>query len=381
MSIASLAACTNTEKDPERYPDKYVNTEMEYKSSFGDMVDVMKSYFTTERAEPTPTFELPVHTITAEQLVNEKSDVVYRLGHSSVIMKLDGQLVMTDPVFSDRASPVQWAGPKRFHQTPITLDALPHIDVVVISHDHYDHLDKASVKALADKVDHFIVPLKVGDYLIKWGVPSEKVTELAWWESHSVNGIEYTLAPTQHFSGRGLTDRDSTLWGSWIIDSKESKVFFSGDSGYFGGFAEIGEKYGPFDFTMIETGAYNELWSQIHMFPEQSVQAHIDVKGKVMMPIHNSTFDLAMHDWYEPMNRALEISEARGVTMVSPEIGQRSILRIRCQSPNGGSNENAADDRFSSNSCQPKCAGKHRKRCTLPHRANEQLPLHLYSQW
>ncbi|MCG9624794.1 MBL fold metallo-hydrolase [Vibrio mediterranei] len=323
MSTTALTACSNTEKDPERYPDKYVNTELEYQSSFSDIVKIMKSYFTTERDAPTPTFDLPVHVMTSEQLLGEQQDVVYRLGHSSVIMKLDGQLVMADPVFSDRASPVQWAGPKRFHKTPISLEDLPQIDVVIISHDHYDHLDKASVKALVDKVNHFVVPLKVGDYLVKWGVPKNKITELAWWESHEVNGITYTLTPTQHFSGRGLTDRDSTLWGSWVINSLQANVFFSGDSGYFGGFAEIGEKYGPFDFTMIETGAYNKLWSQIHMFPEESVQAHIDVKGKVMMPIHNSTFDLSMHDWHEPMNRALEISQERGVTMVSPEIGQR----------------------------------------------------------
>ncbi|MGR5178459.1 MBL fold metallo-hydrolase [Vibrio mediterranei] len=323
MSTTALTACSNTEKDPERYPDKYFNTELEYKSSFSDIVRIMKSYFTTERTVPTPTFDLPVHAMTSEQLLSEQQDVVYRLGHSSVIIKLDGQLIMADPVFSDRASPMQWAGPKRFHKTPISLEDLPQIDVVVISHDHYDHLDKASVKALANKVSHFVVPLKVGNYLVKWGVPKNKVTELAWWESHNVNGITYTLTPTQHFSGRGLTDRDSTLWGGWVINSEQANVFFSGDSGYFGGFAEIGEKYGPFDFTMIETGAYNTLWSQIHMFPEESVQAHIDVKGKVMMPIHNSTFDLSMHDWHEPMNRAFQISQKRGVTMASPEIGQR----------------------------------------------------------
>ena len=323
----SIISCSNvdTEKTPT-YPDKFANTELEYKSGLGDMFGIMKAYFTTERANPTPTIEVPVHAMTATQLLEEQDDVIYRLGHSSVLMKLDGKLVMTDPVFSDRASPVQWAGPKRFHQTPIILQDLPNIDVVVISHDHYDHLDKASIKVLGDKVGNFLVPLKVGHLLVNWGVPKEKVIELDWWESHSVDSIEYTLTPTQHFSGRGLTDRDATLWGSWVINAQQHKVFFSGDSGYFNGFKEIGEKYGPFDFTMIETGAYNELWSDIHMFPEQSVQAHIDVQGKVMMPIHNSTFDLSMHDWNEPMQRALDISEERGVTLVSPEIGQRLAI-------------------------------------------------------
>ncbi len=305
------------------------------------MFGIMKAYFTTERANPTPTIEIPVHAMTATQLLEEQDDVIYRLGHSSVLMKLDGKLVMTDPVFSDRASPVQWAGPKRFHQTPITLQDLPSIDVVVISHDHYDHLDKASIKELGDKVGTFLVPLKVGQLLVNWGVPKERVVELDWWESHSVDGIEYTLTPTQHFSGRGLTDRDTTLWGSWVINAQQNKVFFSGDSGYFNGFKEIGERYGPFDFTMIETGAYNDLWSDIHMFPEQSVQAHIDVQGKVMMPIHNSTFDLSMHDWNEPMQRALDISEERGVTLVSLRLGNVWRLLSLSQLRRGGNNYRA----------------------------------------
>lgn len=319
----SINACTAVERDPNRYPDKYSNSEVKYNPSVSNFYDIAKSYFTTKRIAPSPTIEIPVHTITAAQLIEEGEDVLYRLGHSSIIMKLDGKLILIDPVFSDRASPVQWAGPKRFHKTPISLEELPNIDVVLISHDHYDHLDKASIKALNSKVSQFIVPLKVGDYLIKWGVAQQKITELAWWESHSAADINFSLTPTQHFSGRGLFERDTTLWGSWVINSKSANVFFSGDSGYFSGFKQIGEKYGPFDFTMIETGAYNPLWSEIHMFPEQSVQAHLDVRGKVMMPIHNSTFDLALHDWNEPMERVLKESLERGVTMVSPQMGER----------------------------------------------------------
>lgn len=323
----SIISCSSTDKaTAKQYPEKFANTELEYKSGLGDMWKIAKAYFTTERLNPAPTFDLPVHTMTAEQLTDEQQDVLYRLGHSSIAMKIDQQLILTDPVFSDRASPVQWAGPKRFHQPPISLEQLPNIDTVLISHDHYDHLDKASIKSLTDKVELFIVPLKIGQTMRDWGVPAEKVIELNWWESHVHNGVEYVLTPTQHFSGRGLTDRDGTLWGSWVINGQQHKVFFSGDSGYFSGFKEIGDKYGPFDFTMIETGAYNTLWADIHMFPEQSVQAHIDLKGKVMMPIHNGTFDLAMHDWNEPMQKAMEISEERGVTMVSPEFGQRVEL-------------------------------------------------------
>ncbi|WP_117235354.1 MBL fold metallo-hydrolase [Vibrio maerlii] len=323
MTTSIISCSSSDEKNKTNYPKTFANTELEYKSGLGDILKIAKSYFTTERLNPTPTFDLPVQAITAEQLTEEQEDVIYRLGHSSIAMKIDGQLILTDPVFSDRASPVQWAGPKRFHQTPISLDDLPNIDVVMISHDHYDHLDKATVKQLADRVGVFLAPLKVGQIMINWGIPKEKVVELEWWQSYTVNNVEYVLTPTQHFSGRGLTDRDGTLWGSWVINGQTNKVFFSGDSGYFSGFKEIGDKYGPFDFTMIETGAYNTLWADIHMFPEQSVQAHIDLQGKVMMPIHNSTFDLAMHDWNEPMQQAMELSEQRGVTMVSPEIGQR----------------------------------------------------------
>lgn len=322
---STMLSCSNTETQEARYPDKFVNSDPGFKQQ-GNLFEIIKAYIKVERKNPTPTFDLPVHTITAEQLIDEREDVMYRLGHSSVLIKLDGSLVMADPVFSDRASPVQFMGPKRFHPAPISIEDLPEIDVIVISHDHYDHLDKASVKKLTDKTGLFLVPLKVGQTLREWGVPEEKVVELNWWESKVVNGIDFTLTPTQHFSGRSLTDGNSTLWGSWVIRSREKNVYFSGDSGYFGGFKEIGEKFGPFDLTMIETGAYNTLWSNIHMFPEQSVQAHIDLQGKVMLPIHNSTFDLAMHDWQEPMAKALEISNERGVTMVSPEIGQRLAI-------------------------------------------------------
>lgn len=238
-------------------------------------------------------------------------------------MKLGNELVLTDPVFSERASPVQWAGPKRFHQSPITIENLPRIKAVVISHDHYDHLDKASIVKLDDKVDFFVTPLKVGSHLRKWGIDGSKIIELAWWESTRVGNIKLTATPAQHFSGRGLLDRDETLWASWVIEGHGQKLFFGGDSGYFSGFKEIGEKYGPFDITMIETGAYNELWSEIHMLPEQGLQAHIDLKGKVMLPIHNSTFDLALHDWYEPLESIYRLANAGGVNLIVPKMGEK----------------------------------------------------------
>lgn len=307
-------------------PIRFKNSEMEYTTSASNIWDIAKAYISTTRTEATPKNAVPVHAISIDDLLQEKEAVLYRLGHSSVLIKLDGQLILTDPVFSDRASPVQWAGPKRFHQAPISIADLPPVQVVAISHDHYDHLDKHAVKLLNDKVEHFVVPLRVGALLKKWGVAESKITELDWWQSETISGVEFSLAPTQHFSGRGLTDKNSTLWGSWAIKGKQANIFFSGDSGYFSGFKEIGEKYGPFDLTMIETGAYNDLWSDIHMFPAQSIQAHLDVKGKAMMPIHNSTFDLALHDWQEPLEQVSAISAEQNVQLVTPIIGEKVMI-------------------------------------------------------
>ncbi|MUK68370.1 MBL fold metallo-hydrolase [Aliivibrio fischeri] len=309
-------------------PIRFKNSEMEYTTSASNIWDIAKAYISTTRTEATPKNTVPVQAISIDDLMQEKEAVLYRLGHSSVLIKLDGQLILTDPVFSDRASPVQWAGPKRFHAAPISIADLPTIQVVAISHDHYDHLDKHAVKQLNDKVEHFVVPLRVGDLLKKWGVEENKITEFDWWQSHTISHIEFSFAPTQHFSGRGLTDKNSTLWGSWAIKGKQANLFFSGDSGYFSGFKEIGDKYGPFDLTMIETGAYNELWSDIHMFPSQSVQAHLDVKGQTMMPIHNSTFDLALHDWQDPLEQVSAISTEKKVRLITPMIGEKIIITV-----------------------------------------------------
>ncbi|WP_181902137.1 MBL fold metallo-hydrolase [Thalassotalea euphylliae] len=301
---------------------KFHNTETQYETHFGVFWEIIKSYVTTKRAAPVPPSTLPIKPLTFEEIRAVRDNSAVKLGHSSVLMKVNEQVILLDPVFSERVSPVQWAGPKRFHQPPIKLADIEQVDVVVISHDHYDHLDKGAIKQLKEKVGQFVVPLRVGDYLREWGVAAEKITELEWWQKTQVNGVEYIATPTQHFSGRGLMDRDLTLWASWVIRTSDINVYFSGDSGYFSGFAEIGEKYGPFDLTFVETGAYNKLWSEIHMLPEESLQAHIDLKGKVMMPIHNATFDLALHDWDEPLERVTQLSESNQVTIATPIFGE-----------------------------------------------------------
>ncbi|MBY6192038.1 MBL fold metallo-hydrolase [Microbulbifer agarilyticus] len=315
MSVSLLNACA-----PAAH--KFQNSEIDYRNEPANMWQILKAYWRAERAAPVPKAPIPVRTISAAELANlDGPDLVYRLGHSSVLLRLDGKYVLTDPVFSERASPVQWAGPKRFHGLPLELASLPEIAAVVISHDHYDHLDRATLLALDRKVARFITPLKIGDHLRRWGIAEDKIIELDWWQSYADAGLTFTATPAQHFSGRGLSDRDETLWAGWAIASADTRIFFSGDTGYFGGFREIGERLGPFDLTLIETGAYNTLWSQIHMLPEQSVQAHIDVRGKAMLPIHNSTFDLALHDWFEPLERVSKAARENGVQLVTPVIG------------------------------------------------------------
>jgi L-ascorbate metabolism protein UlaG (beta-lactamase superfamily) len=179
------------------------------------------------------------------------------------------------------------------------------------------------VLALAGKVEHFLAPLGVGDTLVAWGVPKEKVQQLDWWQSASVGGVQLTATPAQHFSGRGLFDGNKTLWSSWVIQSGEQRVFFSGDTGYFKGFKDIGDKFGPFDLTMMETGAYDPQWPDIHMQPHETMQAHIDLRGKVLMPIHNGTFDLAMHTWQDPFEKITALAAERHQRLATPAIGER----------------------------------------------------------
>jgi L-ascorbate metabolism protein UlaG (beta-lactamase superfamily) len=250
-----------------------------------------------------------------------------------MLLKLRGGFWITDPVFAERASPVQWMGPKRFHAPPIALDELPPLRGVILSHDHYDHLDRDTVLQLANTAGVFLAPLGVGDRLVAWGVDPQKVRQFDWWEGATIDGVQFTATPAQHFSGRGMFDGNKTLWASWVIvddalpgQGDALRVFFSGDTGYFDGFKEIGRRFGPFDVTLLETGAYDPQWPYVHMQPEQTVQAHEDLRGRWLVPVHNGTFDLAMHGWTEPFERVLALTGERGIALATPRMGERLDL-------------------------------------------------------
>ena len=301
---------------------KFVNSEINYQTGLGAMLDMSLAYLTAKRDSPEPTTPVPLAMIDLVELDKRKDAVIYRLGHSTMFMKIDGEYILLDPVFSERASPFTFVGPKRFHQPPISINNLPNISAVIISHDHYDHLDKDAVLKLDNKVERFITPLKVGKTLVKWGINPSKITELDWWQETQLGSLTFTATPAQHFSGRGLFDKDETLWAGWAIKGNQANVFYTGDTGYFSGFNEIGERLGPFDLSMVETGAYSKLWKDIHMHPSESMQAHLDLNAKAMMPVHNGTFDLSLHDWYEPLESIRALAQEQGVQLVTPIFGE-----------------------------------------------------------
>ncbi|MFF3855109.1 MBL fold metallo-hydrolase [Micromonospora sp. NPDC002575] len=247
-------------------------------------------------------------------------------GHASALIEIEGHRVLVDPVWSDRCSPSALVGPRRLHEPPVGLHELPAVDAIVISHDHYDHLDMATVRALtAGQSAPFVVPLGVGAHLERWGVPEDRIVELDWAESHRVSGLTITATAAQHFSGRGLR-RDGTLWSSWVVAGAHRRVFYTGDSGYFDGYAEIGAEHGPFDVTLIQIGAYDRAWPSIHMFPEEAVAAHLDLRGGLLLPVHWATFNLALHDWSEPVDRLWAEAKARDVRLAVPRPGERVVV-------------------------------------------------------
>jgi L-ascorbate metabolism protein UlaG (beta-lactamase superfamily) len=246
------------------------------------------------------------------------------LGHSTVLIEIDGLRVLTDPVWGPRASPSRLIGPKRFQPVPVALQALPPVDLVVVSHDHYDHLDYPTVRQLRKRAVPFVTSLGVGAHLEAWGVPSERIVELDWWESYSLPSadLSVTAAPSQHFSGRTIKTRNTTLWSSLVIRSPRHAVFFSGDTGLTTEYQLIRERLGPFDLTMLEVGAWHPAWGDMHLGPENALKAHALLGGGPFLPIHWGTFALAMHAWDQPAEVLLRHAGATGAQLLMPRLGE-----------------------------------------------------------
>jgi len=285
------------------------------------MWETTKDYRGGHKTEPDEA--PPIVKLTARSFADEPASGlrVTWLGHSSMLVEIDDKVILFDPVFAERASMFSFMGPTRFHPTPISIDELPVLDAVVISHDHYDHLDFEAVKQLAPKTAAFYVPLGIGAHLEEWEIPAEKIVELDWWEEAEVGEVLLAACPARHFSGRSVFP-NRTLWASWAVIGPDHRVFFSGDTGLMDLFEMVGERYGPFDVTFIKVGAYGRTWPDIHIGPNQAIAVNKMVRGQLMMPIHWGTFNLSYHGWTEPAERLMVAAERTDTQVVIPRVGQ-----------------------------------------------------------
>ena len=303
---------------------KYLNPIPTEEAGFSKLIPILREYINNE-AETIPKHTLgPFKTDTSvfQQEPNSGLRITW-LGHSSLIIEIDGKRVLTDPVWSQRASFLSFMGPKRFFDAPLPLYELPRLDAILVSHDHYDHLDKQTIKYFADKQIHFFCSKGVGNYLKRWGVLRNFITELDWGDSVMItNDCILTSTPARHFSGRGIIGRNETLWASFVIKTSQHNIFYGADSGWFPGFKDIGDQFGPFDLTMLEIGAYGKYWPDIHMGPDRASDAHLALKGKLMMPIHWGTFNLSTHAWYDPIEHLLLYAKAKNIDLFIPEPGK-----------------------------------------------------------
>ncbi|MFP4548919.1 MAG: MBL fold metallo-hydrolase [Fidelibacterota bacterium] len=290
--------------------------------NFGDGLKIIWEFMRgAEYREPA--IPLPVTKIDPMNIGNSTETKITWFGHSTFLIEIAGQIILIDPMFGRISSPIPFIGPRRYTMNfPIAIEQLPPIDLIVISHDHYDHLDMRSIKQLKSKTAKFIVPLGVDKHLQRWGVKQSKIIKLNWWEEVTLNNLTLVSTPARHFSGRAFNDRARTLWCSWIIKSGGHKIFFSGDTGYGPHFQEIYEKYGAVHLALLECGQYNQQWKNVHMFPEQTVAAARDLKASIFMPIHWSGFTLSVHDWTEPVMLVIQAAEKDNIKITTPQIGQ-----------------------------------------------------------
>ena len=309
--------------------NKYLNTVPTDAGGLNKLIPIFKEYL-HNKAENVPKIPLgPFKTDTSIYTTPPASGLrITWIGHSSLLIEIDGKRILTDPVWGQRASFSKFIGPKRFFDPPLFLEDLPHIDAVIVSHDHYDHLDATTLPFFRGKHIPFFCPLGVGHYVHKYGINRNYINELDWGDSIMV-GLDCVITPTpaRHFSGRGIFNRNETLWSSFVIKGNEHTIFYGADSGWFEGFKEIGDVFGPFDLTMLEIGAYGKYWPDIHMGPDNASNAHKALKGNLMMPIHWGTFNLAPHAWYEPIERLQEYATDKKIKLFIPEPGKPTEVK------------------------------------------------------
>ena len=312
----------NTQK--EMFVNRRTNLVEEMRNNFSYWKLINAYIF--GKQERVPQKKLPEVSPDIAKFLQKKDTLSFIwFGHSTFIVNFGGKVILFDPVFSDYASPIQFFV-KRFQDPVLKLKELPEIDYILISHDHYDHLDMETIKFYKGKKTIFITPLGVISHLKGWGIPENRLIELDWWQSISLGDIEVICTPAQHFSGRTGTNSNKTLWGSYVVRNKSNSLYFSGDSGYDTHFRDIGNKYGPFDVTFIENGQYNPMWKEVHVLPEETAQAFLDLKGKRLVPVHWGMFSLSLHDWYEPIEELEKYSKLKNIDLYTPKIGQLVIL-------------------------------------------------------
>ena len=265
---------------------------------------------------------IPVVQVGQIERAEEDTLTVTWLGHSSSLIQLGRQNILIDPVLSERTSPVGFAGPKRFSAFPLKPDDVPEIDVLFLSHDHYDHLDYATICVIDAKVHHYVVPLGVDVILEGWSVSPDKLHPLAWWLSFELEGSSYTLIPSQHFTGRNPFKNNVTLWGGLYVKDRAHNVYYTGDTGYYDVFRRVYERFGEIDLMLADSGQYDAAWAQTHMIPEQSVQAAVDAHARCLIPVHWGSYSLSNHAWYEPAERATAAAQEKSLPLAMPKIGQ-----------------------------------------------------------
>ena len=325
-----LVALTNTltealpskvrkEDSPQWKNGKFVNAEPIHNNYWEMLTSIRNASPHTAPHDPLPLIHVDENRFRTAPTSGLR---VTWLGHSTTLLEIDGQRILLDPVWAKRASPFQWVGPKRWYAPLLELDKLPELDAVLISHDHYDHLDEVAIKAMAKRNPRFIVPLGVGKLFQKWGISPHRITELDWWDSTELGNMKITATPARHASGRGLHDHFRTLWCGFALHTSVHRVYYSGDTGPQAAMSEIGTRLGPFDLTLIECGQYNHAWPDWHMTPEQTLAAHIALHGRILMPVHWGLFRLSHHSWKEPVERLFAANAKREQTLMVPKPGE-----------------------------------------------------------